>query len=273
MATRSDSPRTSKLHWIDFAGRHFLPALSHWCTRAHIKWPLRLKPRAVEWTKAALINRISRNRGYRSYLEICTANTGNRYSEIDRSILRDSYRLMYWKHDGHSDLNTIDFATTGFDTTECIREIRARQLRFDIILVDAWHEYDTAVRDLGDALSLLQPRGTLVVHDCLPPSEALASPIYRAGEWCGVTYKAYLDFVIARPELEYRTVDIDFGCGVIRSRPALARSPAGDEYNALLGQWKAVGDDLGAAYRFMLEHQRPLCRVQSIEDFIRDEEG
>jgi len=226
-----------------------------------------------EWTKAALINRIAHCRGYRSYLEICAVTTGNRYSEIDRSILSDTYRLMYWKPDGHSDGMRIDFAASGLDTTECIRKIRARQLRFDVILVDAWHEYDTATRDLRDALSLLQPRGTVVVHDCLPPSEALASPIYRAGEWCGVTYKAYLDFVLARPQLEYRTVDIDFGCGVIRSRPPRAPSPASDDYDALLAQWKAFGDDYDAAYRFMLEHRRSLCRLRSIEDFIRDEEG
>jgi hypothetical protein len=226
-----------------------------------------------EWTKAALINRIARRRGYRNYLEICTSVTGHRYGEIDRSILPETYRLMYSKPDDHSDANPIDFATSGLDTTECIREIRARKLRFDIILVDAWHEYDTAARDLRDALSLMQPRATVVVHDCLPPSEAHASPSYRAGEWCGVTYKAYLDFVIARPELEYRTVDIDFGCGVIRTRPALAQSPASDEYDALLAQWNALGDDFGAAYRFMQEHRDTLCRRRSIEEFIRDEEG
>jgi hypothetical protein len=226
-----------------------------------------------EWTKAGLINRIAHCRGYRSYLEICSLTAGNRYGEIDQSILTHCSRLMYWKPDGHTDGMRIDFASSGLDTTECIREIRARQLHFEIILVDPWHAYDTSIRDLRDALSLLEPRGTIVVHDCLPPSEELASPVYRVGEWCGLTYKAYLDFVIARPEVEYRTVDIDYGCGVIRSRPPLAQSRASDEYDALLAQWKAIDDDFGASYRFMQEHKATLCRLQSVEDFMRDEES
>jgi hypothetical protein len=226
-----------------------------------------------EWTKAALINRVARCRQYRSYLEICSLTAGNRYGEIDRSILRNCSRLMYWKPDGHSDGMRVDFAASGLDTTECIREIRARHLRFDIILVDPWHEYDTSIRDLGDALRLLKPGGTIVVHDCLPPSEELASPTYRVGDWCGVTYKAYLDFVTARPEIEYRTVDIDFGCGVIRARPPREQIHPTGECAALIAQWNALGDDFGAAYRFMQAHKRMLCRLQSIEDFIRDEEA
>lgn len=230
-----------------------------------------------EWTKAALINCIARHHRYRSYLEICSASTGLRYDEIDRSILTNRHRLMYRVPEGHSDGMTVDFATPGLDTNECIREIFARRLRFDIILVDPWHEYDTSTRDLRDALSLLKPRGTIVVHDCLPSSEELASPAYRIGDWCGLTYKAYLDFVTARREVEYRTVDIDFGCGVIRARPLLARlrerMRASGEREALIERWNAFGDDFGAAYRFMQEHKQTLCRLRSVEDFNRDEEG
>ena len=225
-----------------------------------------------EWTKAALINRIAGCRGYRSYLEICSPTAGNRYGEIDRSVLTSSRRLMYGIVEGHSDGMRIDFATTGLDTTECIRQIRKRQLRFDVILVDALHEYDTTMRDLRDALSLIEPRGTIVVHDCLPPSEELAGPLFRVGEWCGLTYKAYLDFVTARPEVEYRTVNIDYGCGVIPTAPPAERTRASDESEALIARWNALDDDIGAAYRFMQEHRAVLCRLQSIEDFIRDEE-
>ena len=31
-----------------------------------------------------------------------------------------------------------------------------------------------------------------------------------------MTYQAYLDFVLARRDLRYLTVDTDYGCGVIR---------------------------------------------------------
>jgi hypothetical protein len=53
-----------------------------------------------------------------------------------------------------------------------------------------------------------------VVHDCRPPREEIAGPEYIPGEWCGVTYKAYVDLVVAG-NLSYLTVDTDCGCGVI----------------------------------------------------------
>ena len=43
----------------------------------------------------------------------------------------------------------------------------------------------------------------------------MASPTPIGGEWCGVSYKAFLDFVLSRNDLDYCTVDIDYGCGVI----------------------------------------------------------
>ena len=46
-------------------------------------------------------------------------------------------------------------------------------------------------------------------------NEGVASPSPIAGEWCGVSYKAFLDFVLDRNDLDYCTVDIDYGCGVI----------------------------------------------------------
>lgn len=48
-----------------------------------------------QWTKADLVNRIAKLRGYRSYLEICTDYTGRRYGEIDRNLLTTCHRMMY----------------------------------------------------------------------------------------------------------------------------------------------------------------------------------
>ena len=48
-----------------------------------------------------------------------------------------------------------------------------------------------SARDLAAAFALLEPGGALVVHDCLPPNEALAVPDFKPGAWCGVTYKAF----------------------------------------------------------------------------------
>ena len=58
----------------------------------------------------------------------------------------------------------------------------------------------------------------MIVHDCRPPNGEVAVPDPLPGEWCGTTYKAYLDFVLERPDLDYVTVDTDYGCGVVTKR-------------------------------------------------------
>jgi len=228
----------------------------------------RLRRMVIGWNKADLINRIAELRGYRSYLEICNARSGNRYGEIDPKVLTTRHRMVYRCPPGHSDGEPIDFSTEGLDTAECFRAVRGHRAAYDIILVDPWHEYATTQRDLADALSVLSEHGTVVVHDCLPPREDLTRMPFIGGEWCGVTYQAFLDFVVQR-SLEYRTVGIDFGCGIIRNRSAATVPSA--QRKALLEAWGALGDDdAGAAFRFMRQHQA-LWNVVELQDFIREE--
>ena len=80
-----------------------------------------------QWTKANLIDRIAKLRGFRSYLEICTASTCYRYREIDRDILTTCHRMIYRCPPGYSDRMPIDFRSDGLDITKCIRAIRARR--------------------------------------------------------------------------------------------------------------------------------------------------
>ena len=111
---------------------------------------------------------------------------------------------MYYCPAGYEDGLAIDFRTEGMNIGECISEISAKGLRYDIILVDPFHDYASSYRDLAAAFDLLDAGGMLVVHDCRPPNIAAATPEFIEGEWCGVTYKAYLDFVFARPECPCR---------------------------------------------------------------------
>jgi len=228
----------------------------------------RVRRMLAGWNKADLINHIAELRGYRSYLEICNTHSGFRFGEIDRGVLTTRHRLMYRCAPGYSDGQPIDFSTAGLDTSDCIRAMRARNLLYDVILVDPWHEYATSFRDLNDAMTLLAEHGTVMVHDCRPPSEDhIKMPFVEGFQWSGVTYRAFLDFVVQR-SLEYRTVDIDFGCGIIRNHIDLA-APS-KERAGLLEAWSALGDDEAAAFRFMLRHPA-LWHVLPLRDFIREE--
>jgi hypothetical protein len=247
--------------------------------------------RIKNWTKMDIINELGVIHGYGDYLEICTSTTGNLHAHVNRSIFGICDRLMYRCPDTFDDGMEINFRTTDLDIEESVRVIKDNGLSYDVILVDSFHEYQTSYRDLRQALTLAKPDGTIIVHDCLPPNEELAKPTFMEGAWCGVTYKAFLDFVTTEPSVEYCTIDTDCGCGVIRrtrrvemSESIPHRSPDGivqtyafhdrvaeTERSRLVGTWKSVGSDYRAAFRILRENQRPLLNLVSVDDFLRAE--
>ena len=77
-----------------------------------------------------------------------------------------------------------------------------------------------------EGFRLIRANGTLVVHRLLAArctDDRRAQ--YISGEWCGVSYQAYVDFISQRHDLAAYTVDTDYGCGVIRklAEPSLKR--------------------------------------------------
>ena len=240
-------------------------------------------------TKTDIINRLADVRGYCRYLEICTTITGNCYHEIDRARFPTCHRLMFRYTDGFEDGMPIDYRVAGLDIGDCARRVKAEQGSYDAILVDPWHEYATSRQALEVALDLIDARGTIVVHDCLPPTPRHAAPRFVDGEWCGVTYKAYLDVVLPRRDLAFLTVDTDLGCGVIRKLgthragapgstlaarlvSALMRhhdDRAAQDRAALFEQWSALGDDGDATFRFFQAHKDALLNLVSARRFWR----
>ncbi len=167
----------------------------------------------IRW-KTDLINWLGWQAGYASYLEVATATTGFMFDLISRDVFTTVDRIMYSVPAEYEDGLPILHRTEATDSTECFRALAGRM--FDLIFVDGWHTYENARRDLELALGRLNPHGTIVVHDCRPPNQDVATPGFKEGSWLGVTYLAFLDLVAERPELEYCVVDLDTGCGILR---------------------------------------------------------
>jgi hypothetical protein len=237
--------------------------------------------------KMEIIGLLASRYGYRRYLELCTATTGNYYGNLDRRVLSTAHRLMYNCKTGFDDGFIIDFQSDTLDISQCLAQIRGKGLRYDIILVDPFHEYDTSYRDLSNAFDLIDEGGMLVVHDCLPPSAEIATPEFIPGDWCGVTYRAYLDFVRARLDLEYKTVDVDYGCGLIRkldrrSRwtkslqmikgsfldPNSRRRSDCRQRQLIWRQWRGIGTDHERAFCFFELHKKQLLNLISPDELL-----
>jgi hypothetical protein len=235
----------------------------------------------VNCTKADLINELSAIHGYRKYLEICTPTTGNMYGAIDRARFSTCHRLMYRCPAEFDDGMLIDFRSSNLGIDECVKTIRARASEYDVILIDPFHEYEPSARDLKEAVNLLNPTGTIIVHDCFPLDETIAVPEYIDGSWCGVTYKAYVDFMLANKSLLFCTVDTDYGCGVIRRDASLSvfrriarrasRMIARDDRRYVAGQWMRAGNDYDAIFKLLQVHSKLLLNLVTVDEFLTGE--
>jgi hypothetical protein len=222
---------------------------------------------ASPYGKVDIVHRLMAVFGYRRYLEVCTPMTGFRYRDIDRARLDTSRRLMYRCPAEYDDGLPIDIRSASLEIGDGLDRL-AREATFDVALVDPWHEYATSLRDIQTALALLSPGGALVVHDCLPPDEYFARTEFTGEPWCGVTYQAFLDVVIARRDLAYCTVDADFGCGVIRKVPARMQ-PAIDA--SLVDGWRRASTaDPPTTFQFFQQHKRELLELASVAEFEND---
>jgi hypothetical protein len=221
--------------------------------------------------KAHLINHLAEVHGYRHYLELCTLSTGRRYAEVDRSRFQTCVRLMYRCPDDFDDGLPIDHRSTTLDISECLTKISEGGSRFDIALVDSWHEYATSWRDLVAAFLHIRDGGTLVVHDCLPPRSELAVANYIQGEWCGVGYQAYVDFISQRRDLAVYTVDTDYGCGVIRKLANPSRECATSAGADLLADWRGKRGDPMEAFAFLQTHKQVLLNLITSDEFFARE--
>ncbi len=112
------------------------------------------------------------------------------------------------------------------------------------------------------ALSLLTDTGSIVIHDCYPQTADIISPKFMPGSWCVLIFIAYVDFVAQNNGLEYRTIDTDFGCGVIRKSRKLSDTNCPFLFR---DQWNSVRNDPNAAFQFMQKYRHSLLILSLID--------
>lgn len=217
--------------------------------------------------KHEILNAIARRYGYTSYLEICTHYTGGSYHRIDGEQLTRRKRLMYGCAPDHDDGSPIDLRTEAESGEGLFARLLQSGERFELIFVDPDHTYASSSRDLVFALQLLAPGGTIMIHDCNPGSPELARPEYQTGDWCGVTYAAYLDVALGTEGYSYVTVDTDWGCGILSQDDRWKRFSKSRIERAVIDGWYST--PLPDKYHYLDQHRDDLLRLISRARFER----
>lgn len=216
--------------------------------------------------KYDIVNLLSAKYGFHSYLEISTPTTGWFHSKINRQQLTKCHRFVYGLPDESETDLRAEFRTSLLTSSEIVKSLLVANddPLYDVVFVDPYHGYANSYEDIVGGFNLVRPGGFMVVHDCNPPSAELAAPEFKTGQWCGVTYWAYIDFVLGRSNIRYYTVDSDWGCGVIYKQPA---SPPDDALRLELDWAAAVKTDAGR-FRFFEKHRHRLLNMISVEEFL-----
>ena len=106
--------------------------------------------------KVDIVHFLADRYGYRRYLEVATPTTGNYFARVDRDRFTECRRLMYRCPAGFNDGLPIDYRAPDEDVSPALAAIEPSDARFDIILVDGFHTYEVARRDLSVAFALLE---------------------------------------------------------------------------------------------------------------------
>lgn len=182
--------------------------------------------------RLALLRHLKAKFGYRRYLEI-----GTDQDEVFSRMNGFELKVGVDPNAGGTHRMTSD---AYFDWNRA-QPPEARH-RFDLILVDGLHEWSQVLRDVDNSLELLEPGGTIVLHDCMPFEErhqTVPRPM-PIGFWTGNHWKAVF-LLRQRPDIDIAVGRFDWGVGVLRKRPN-ARTFVPPKGDPALWSW---GDYLG----------------------------
>lgn len=217
--------------------------------------------------KNNIVDILIRKYGYSNFLEISTPTTGFTFGDVHKHSLMNYNRVVYncneYYDDGQPYLGRTSHSTSG-SLLRLLDDPEHRQ-SYDCIFIDPFHSYHATMVDLAGAFALLAEGGAMVIHDCNPTRQEMAGPDFKAGGWCGVTYAAFIDFVLNRQDVSHYTVDCDYGCGVIFKR--LTPTPFTMDPR-LYFEWIATGGAMADRYTLFDRHRHKLLNLISVETFL-----
>lgn len=151
-------------------------------------------------TRTDILNYLILHNNYKSYLEIGVFNEEHNFKKIK------------CQHKIGVDPNGCTTYSVTSDEFFTINDIT-----FDLIFIDGLHLENQVDKDIKNSLQFLNPKGAIVLHDCLPESEWHQREEYGGdGLWCGTVWRSIAKLRMSQTNLEIRVVNTDYGCGILK---------------------------------------------------------
>ncbi|MDE2008133.1 MAG: class I SAM-dependent methyltransferase, partial [Rhodospirillales bacterium] len=145
----------------------------------------------------------------------------------------------------------------------------------DLVLIDGMHRLEFALRDLINCERHADPRGVIVLHDCVPLDLAMArrdqaDPAVTAhpehpGWWTGDVWKLLPILRRYRPDLELLVLDAPPTGLVLLRRLNPGSTVLADRYGAIVAEALGEADEAGAFARHLAALDlRPTARLEAL---------
>ncbi len=197
-------------------------------------------------TRYQILNCLIEHHGYKNYLEIGVRDGACftqvrclRKTSVDPNPITD--------HTSHK--MTSDEFFSGLDDDDT----------YDLIFIDGLHLEAQVDKDISNSLRHLSSGGSIVLHDCNPPTlshagEEQSSEPPANGNWNGTVYRSIIKLRIFRPDLSLLTVDSDWGVGILsRAASSILEADAAES----------------VCWEFFDRHRQEILNLISPEEFKR----
>lgn len=157
-----------------------------------------------------IINTLIRKRGYKRYLALGIEGDHIVHVKCQHAVGVDQF----------SEHATFKSDTDAFFA---LLDAHPEPLKYDIIFIDGLHTESQTTKDFDNSLRYLADEGTIVLHNCNPPSEFYQRPhsaalLTRCMQWTGDVWRVIVHLRATRDDLDVFVVDADYGCGIVRRR-------------------------------------------------------
>lgn len=186
-----------------------------------------------------LINFLIDQRNYKTYLEIGVADGAN-------------LRAVRAPHKIGVDPSPGAPCTYQITSDEFFR---INQETFDIIFIDGLHICEQVLKDVDNALKCLNPGGIIVMHDCMPETEAQQSRTPISGSWNGDVWKAAAYIRMHFRDVHFCVLNMDWGCGILTPNASQSLYPA------------IPIEQLNWSYYVQNRHQ--MLNIVNVEDWVK----
>ena len=183
--------------------------------------------------RTQLINYIISENGYKSYLEIGTANPDSNFNHI---ICDKKYSVDPGEHaEGYSEEMMKSFIYTHKMTSD--EFFKQNTETFDAIFIDGLHTDYQCSLDIFNAFKCLNYGGSIIVHDTMPETENMTGDEHREILWQGNCWKPIyrlIHNINVQNFLDINTFYMDWGITVIRNIKEITKDNINEIYQVLI---------------------------------------